>query len=243
MRVSEAKDLFRQLTRSFFKGATVVFSQQSRAAKTTLPLVVIAPGNVNRPQNPTYKVIDGVLVGNYLSRLSITVDLFTNGAPVVDDETGKIVAYENTALDDMLGFSDFLGSQSTIEWSHSHDVTVLVEGDALDMTGLVNDNNYEFRSRLNIMFYFTQRTVGDASVLSEDSILYPKGNPPVYTPEEPVQSSSSTGTFSGITEDDPPPIIDPVYKESSSGGGSEDLANQETGYFVEVEIKEETGNE
>ena len=34
------------------------------------------------------------------------IDLFTHGRPVVDEETGRIVAYENTAIDDMM-YSNF----------------------------------------------------------------------------------------------------------------------------------------
>lgn len=59
----------------------------------------------------------------YQSRLSMQVDLFTNGLPVVDDETGQTVAYENTAVDDMLALR-ILNSQDTIEWCRSHDVAI-----------------------------------------------------------------------------------------------------------------------
>lgn len=249
MRVSQAKELFRQLTKSYFAGATVTFTRQSRAAKADLPLVTITPGNVKRPLHPAYKVQDGIQVGSYLSRISMTVDLFTNGTPVTDDETGETVAYENTAMDDMLAFADFLGSQYAIEWCNRNDVSVLIEGDTQDLTGLVNDNNYEFRSRLTVMFYFTQRTVGGTAVLSEESILYPTGEKdesgqPIYTPKEPAPTTSSSGTYAGITEDEAEtPIIEPVFEESPSGGGTEELADTGTGYFTEVEIKEDTGNE
>ena len=250
MRVSQAKELFRQLTKSYFAGATVAFPRQSRAAKSKTPLVTITTGNVKRPLHPTYKMKDGVQVGSYLSRISMTVDLFTNGAPVVDDETGKTVAYENTAMDDMLAFADFLGSQYAIEWCNRNDVSILIEGDAQDLTGLVNDNNYEFRSRLIVMFYFTQYTVGSAAVLSEESILYPteekdETGQPIYIPKEPAPTTSTTGTYPGITEadEDEQPIVEPTFTVSPSGGGTQELADSEAGYFTEVEIKEDTGNE
>lgn len=38
-------------------------------------------------------------------------------------------------------------------------------------------------------------------------------------------------------------IVVPTFEPSASGGGTEELAKEETGYFTEVEIKEETGNE
>jgi hypothetical protein len=183
-------------------------------------------------------------VGYYQSRISMQVDLFTHGLPVVDEETGQIVAYENTAMDDMLAFADFLNSQYAIEWCHSNDVAISFDGDAQDLTGLVNDNNYEFRSRLPVLFYFTQKAVGHAAVLDEGSIQYPTGEvdpdtgAPTYTEKEPEDTESSSGQFNGAGQnaDD---IIVPKFEQNSSGGGSEELAQQKTGYFTEVEIKED----
>ena len=244
MRVSRAKELFCSLTAQYFAGAEVTFTRQSRVAKPQTPLVTITPGNVKRPLAPVYKEVNGEMVGYYQSRISMQVDLFTNGLPVVNDETGQTVAYENTAMDDMLAFADFLNSQYAIEWCHSHDVAISFDGDAQDLTGLVNDNNYEFRSRLPVLFYFTQKAVGYAAVLDESSIQYSTGEvdpdtgAPTYTEKEPEDTESSSGQFNGAGQnaDD---IIVPKFEQNSSGGGSEELAQQKTGYFTEVEIKED----
>lgn len=150
MRVGQAKELFRALTQQYFGGANVVFANQSRTAKQKEPLVVLTPGNVHRPQAPNYTFVDGEVVGHYLSRFSITVDLFTNGSPVVDEASGKVVAYEDNAVDDMLSFADFLNSEHTVQWSHQNDVSILIDGDVLNLTGVVNDTSYEFRSRLTV---------------------------------------------------------------------------------------------
>lgn len=246
MRVAQARRLFRQLTESYFTGATVVFSNQSRAAKQKQPLVVITTGNLNRPNAANYSVVDGVQVASYLSRLSITVDLWTNGSPVVDPDTGVKAAYENNALDDMMSFADFLNSQYTVNWSHSHDVAVLLDGDAIDMTGLVNDNNYEFRARLSVMFYFTQQAVDGSAVLGEDSIVYPTGekdpetDEPVYTPVEPAETESTTGGYeTDYIKKVEEATVKPTFGPTTSGGGNEELAQESTGYFSEAEIKEE----
>ena len=136
MRVGQAKELFRALTQQYFGGANVVFANQSRTAKQKEPLVVLTPGNVHRPQAPNYTFVDGEVVGHYLSRFSITVDLFTNGSPVVDEVSGKVVAYEDNAVDDMLSFADFLNSEHTVQWSHQNDVSILIDGDVLNLTGV-----------------------------------------------------------------------------------------------------------
>lgn len=157
MKASGAKDLFRQLTEDFFKGYSVVFANQSRVAKPEIPLVTILPGNVKRPQAANHTVKRGVLVGYYESRLTFTVDLFTNGKPIEDDD-GDVVAYENTAMDELLEFADYLNSPKCVAWCHERDVSILIETDAQDLTGAVNDNNYEYRARLEVLFSFTQET-------------------------------------------------------------------------------------
>lgn len=233
MRVSQAKQLFLELTQEYFAGAWVTFSRQSRAAKPDVPLVSITPGNVNRPQNPSYENVGGEMLGYYPSRITMTIDLFTHGKPVTDDETGETVAYENTAVDDMLAFADFLNSERTVNWSHRNDVAIQFEGDVQDLTGLVNDTNYEFRSRLVVLLYFTQRAVGYAAVATEESIR-PAGS----SPSGPG-SGSEGGDQPGQDSPGDGVVIEPHYEQTSSGGGTEELATQTTGYFTEVEIKED----
>lgn len=235
MRLSTVKELFRALTQRYFAGANVVFAQQSRVAKPDIPLVTLNFGNVKRQWDAVQSNADGVSVASYPSRVSVVIDLFTHGAPVTDD-AGIVVAHEDTAMDDMLAYVDFLSSQFVIDWCNRNDLAVLVEGDVQDLTGLVNDNNYEFRSRLNIWIYFTHETAGYTFVLDEDSIQYPTGDTdesgdPILTPVKPPTTSN--------TDEEPDPVIIPVVKPTPSGGGSEELAQLETGYFTEVIIEEE----
>lgn len=241
MRVMQARELFQQLTKEYFADANVVLANQSRAAKQGQPLVVITQGNLNRPSKPNYSMTDDSIVGHYLSRLSFTVDLFTNGSPVLDPETGMTVSYEDNALEDILSYADFLNSEHTVQWCHANDVAVAIDGDAMNLTGLVNDNNYEYRARLNVLFYFTQQAVEYAAVLGEGSIVYPTGDPDnPYSPEKPVETESPTGGYeTDYIKKMNESKVQPDYKPSDSGGGSEELAQERVGYFSEAEIKEE----
>lgn len=239
MREGEAKELFRQITQEYFAGATVIFSNQSRAAKFSGPLIVITPGPIKRPSSPVRSHIDGELVNSYPSRITFTVDLFTHGAPVIDDESGQTVAYENTATEDMLSYVDFLNSDYVIELSHRNDVAVLVDGDVTDLTGIINDTNYEYRARISVWFSFMHRAIGRTAVLAERSVLYPDGHGG-FTPVRPIEKESPTGGY--ITEAmriEAEAVVRPDYNETSTGGGSDKLAAEQTGYFTEVEIKEE----
>ena len=156
MKASEAKELFRTWTEKFFSGYEVVYTNQSRAAKPAVPLVTIAFGNAKRPPAPTYTIEDGSLEGHYQSRVSVVIDLFTNGRPITDD-TG-ITAYENTALDEMLAYCDYLNGVITTQWCRKHNLAILIEKEAQDITGAVNDNNYEYRARQELYLYYMHRT-------------------------------------------------------------------------------------
>lgn len=203
MRLSDIKELVRSITKEYFEKATVIFSKESRAVKPQLSLITITTGNVKRTIYSARDFEDEELVDNYLSSFPVQFDLFTHGAPVVDDETGSIIAYENTAVDDMLSFADFLNSEYVNLILDENDIAILTDSGVTDLTGLVNDTNYEYRSQMSATVYFTQKAKGHTSVLSED------------------------GTF----------------KETSSNGGTEKLSEKETGYFSEVDIKEEKENE
>lgn len=256
MRVEQAKELFRSLTVSYFAGASVVFANQSRTPMQQIPLVLLTPGPVHRQPHPSYEDLDGERIGNYLSRLSITVDLFTNGSPVKDDETGEVLAYADSSEDDLLAFADFLGSDYVIDWSRKNDVSVLVDGDVQSLTAVVNDTTYQYRARAVVLFYFTHRTVGRTAVLQESSIKYPVGHfdpetglfvqdidpqtgEPVYTTEPPQETESQTGDWPKIGD----PVLRPEFVPSDGGGGTKELADEETGYFTEAVVKEEKVHE
>ena len=176
MRVKTAKELFRQITKVYFNEANVIFAQQSRAAKPKLNLVVITPGVIRRPYMANYGASKEELIGSYETRMSIIVDYFSKGTPITDASTDAVVAYDNTAMDEMIGFANYLNSKYVTDWCYMNDVAITIDDDAQDLTGIVNDNNYEYRARLSVQFYFTQRAVGQAaigSVEEDDVIRYP----------------------------------------------------------------------
>ncbi len=170
MKVSETKELFRSLTKLYFTDATVIFAKQSRTPKPQIPLVTLTFGNVNGHSSPNCSVVNGINVNHYQSRISIQVDLFTNGKSIIDD--GNVVAYENTAMDEMLSYMDFLKSDYVIEWCHNNDVAIAIDGDAQDLTGVINDTNYEFRSRLSVLFYFMRKETGFTDVIEGSETGY-----------------------------------------------------------------------
>lgn len=210
MKLAEARELFRQLTKEYFQTATVIFGRQSRIARPDMPLVSITHGDVTRCQFPPRGYIDGCEVASYPTKASVRVDLFTHGAPVL--EGGIAVAASDTAVDDLLAFSNFLESVYAIEWCRQNDIAISTNGEVKSLTGILNETNYEFRAQLNLSLYFIQRAVGRAGILGDESL----------------QLGDKDGDK-----------VKPDFQGPSSGGGSQDLADLETGYFTSAEITEQ----
>lgn len=232
MRPADVKDYFRKLVQAYFAKANVIYGRQSHAAKPELPLVSLTAGNVKRTRDNCGYDIDGSPIYCYPSSMNITIDLFTHGAQVIRD--GEVVAYDNNAIDEMTAFADFLGSRHVLEWCDRYDVAISIDGDVQDLTGVLNETAYEYRSRLNLWISFTQSSVENAAVLSETSISYPTGIiDPVsgeeqYAPHDPERSP--------VEPDPSTATIVPSYDDSANVGGSEELASETAPFFDTVEI-------
>lgn len=235
MKYSEMKALLKELTQSYFTGATVTYAKQSFIPKPDKPLVTLTCGSTTRPMNPPTKVIDGRPVSFYPATVPIQIDLFTNGQQK-EIAPGYTPILENTAEDDMLAFANFLNSAYAIQWCDRHDITILVPPTVQDLTGLIHDTNYEFRAMLEVTVNFTMEAIGYTATLDIESIQH-SGTTPEGLPE----------TGGDIQADDVIGIL-PVIKPTPSGGGNEELGVHEDDYFTNVEInkkivKEETSHD
>lgn len=249
MKGTEAKELFRQLTRLYFADATVIYGRQSRIARPYLPLISITAGETTLVTFPPRSVIHGTDVAQYPVKMQLTLDLFTHGRALQED--GKTVAYENTATEDLTAFSMYLSSPFALEWCMKHDIAVLPDTAIRDLTGLVNDNNYEYRAQMTLVLSFMQRAIGRAGVLDESSLQFAHPADPgqfippwdglyVYGPEEPPREQSEENGHTGGVQnmDDVFVKVAPVFTQTPSGGGTPDLAEQTGGYFTEAEPEE-----
>lgn len=237
MKVSELKVMFRQLIERYFTGATVTYTKQSFRTKPKAPLVTLSTGSVNRPLNPPTKIIDGHPVSFYPASMPIQIDLFTHGRQM-EVAAGYTPVVENTAEDDLIGFADFLNSDYVIQWCHERDIAIVVPNTVQDLTGLINDTNYEFRAMLEIMVYFTMTAIGYTGTLAPESVKHstvaPNGDQIDYEGED-IQADDVTG-------------LKPEIAVTPSGGGNQELLEEEGGYFSNVEInkrlvREENANE
>lgn len=143
----------------------VVYSNQTREPKPSVPLVLLTTGPINRPQFPNDIIDDGEPISHYLTRLPITIDLFTNGLEVSDGK-GNVVAFEDSSSEEILMMNDFLNSWACVNWCDAHNVSIMIESDVQNLSAVLTDSNYAYRSRQEVLFYFTQDT---ASTIGEQN--------------------------------------------------------------------------
>lgn len=211
MDVSEAEKAIYDLTKFYFKNAAVVYAKQSFRVKPTSPLVTISLGSLIRPLNPPQKIIDGRPVSFYPSSVVVQIDLFTRGRKL-DTNAGEAPIYENTAVNDMAAFADFLNSDYAVWYCRKKDIAVVILNTVQDLTELINDTNYSFRAMLEFELRFTSYAVGYSGTLSMDSIK-----------------------FGDLAEDCE---LVPEVGHTSSGGGNDDVCEDEGDYFTNVSIND-----
>lgn len=220
MNVREARQLMYDLLSLYFKGASVMYGSQSNTVKPSAPLVTLSTVSVNRPANPPTATVDGYPVSYYPTAMVLQIDLYTKGAPV-EVAPGQSVPMENTALNDMMEFANFLGSAYIVNWCHLNDVSLYVTEDVRDTTALINNASFQFRSTLELTLSFTQKAVGYTGILDAGSIKH-------TTPEGEAEGDDQA----------PDVYVKPEFEPTPSGGGNTELAEETIGYFTEVEIKE-----
>lgn len=232
MTVTDVKNAIRDLAAMYFSGATVTYTKQSFTAKPVKPLVTLTSGSVTRPRNPPMKIIDGRPVSFYPATLPIQMDLFTHGRKEAP-KPGYTPIMVNTAEDDMLAFADFLNSDFAIQWCHERDLSIIISNTVQDLTDLINDTNYEYRAMLEITVGFTMTAIGYTGVMSPDSIKHSGVTVDPATGEEtPYEYTGGDIQGEDVT------AMEPVATQTPSGGGNPELAEQEGGYFTNVEIND-----
>lgn len=243
MTVRETKRHIENITKKYFTGAVVGFSNQSANVKRTSPYVCITPGSPTRDQFPVQRMVNDRMVSYYQTRLPLQIDLYTNGAEGSPGTDG-FVTMEDTAVDDLTDFVDYLESLYVTHWCDRINASITVNGPVQQLTGLVTDTDYQFRAMVELVFCYVHKAVGYTGIQGESSIVYPgePGGPNVPgDPGTPGGENTGDGSEPGyISPDDSEDgvTIEPVYEPTSSGGRSKELVEDaETGYFTEVEIK------
>ena len=158
MNFASIMDSIFQVTQRYFGGATVIWANQSDS-KPSLPYVTLKFGDLRRtPLRHSYAVDDGV-EDWYECEVALDVNLYTDGNPITVDgqRTG---GFANTAVSDMLLYSDYMESQAVTEIAGSQDYVIQLRPPIRDLTELENDRKYRFRAMAQFDISFPQDANG-----------------------------------------------------------------------------------
>ena len=212
MTLNELQEHLFDITSAYFTSATVTLAQE-KTVKPKPALVTLRTGNVSRPLQPITKIIDGVPCGYYPSRVTFEVNVFTRGRRYKPMD-GKTAAQENTAVNDLAAFVNYVNSPHVTELCRAIDIAITPMGIVNDASTLINDVRWDYRAMAEFAVDFLWVAVGYTGILAESSIKQDPG---------------------GIDD----PYIDPEWEQTDSGGGSNDLSTETGGYFEKVKIESE----
>lgn len=201
MTLEEVKETLYDITDMFFKGATVIWTEQSNT-KPPLPYVTLKMGVVRRTAFPVV-MDDGSKY--YPCSTIVEVNLYTKGKPVHggDNMTGN---YINTATSDMMEFFNFIESEEVTDLLAARGIGVTLMPPVRDLTDLQNDSKYRYRS------------------MAEATVDYEmEANGPYGISDIAVPNSSGGGTEDLISSDEN--VIEKVEVSGKTEGGN--IENEE----------------
>ena len=171
MKVRELKNILYDIVQGYFDRAEVAWSEQN-GVKSTSPFIRLKLGSIKRASYFINQVDNNAPCGYICSTTMLTVDLFTHGEEIVDEEGYAI--YENSALDDMADFLNYLQSPYIDEKCETLNISIRPEGDIKD-TSAVLDNDYSYRAMQEFVVSFVQETRGYAGISRENWEPTPSG--------------------------------------------------------------------
>lgn len=160
MTFDELKDVLFDIIQGYFAGADVAWAEQN-AVKSTNPLIRLKLGSIKRPSHFIYETQNNAPLGYIASTTMLTVDLFTHGKKITDEDGFSV--YANTAMNDMADFMNYIMSPYVDDLCESMNISIRPEGDIKD-TSAVLDNDYSYRAMAEFVVGFVQETRGYAGI-------------------------------------------------------------------------------
>ena len=171
MTFNKLKDALYDIIKGYFAGADVAWAEQN-AVKSLNPLIRLKLGSITRPIHFINETQNNAPTGYIASTTMLTVDLFTHGKKMTDED--GYVFYENTALDDMTDFLNYITSPYVDDLCESLNISIRPEGNIKDTSAVV-DNDYSYRSMAEFVVGFVQETNGYAGISRENWEPTPSG--------------------------------------------------------------------
>ena len=245
MTQSELKEKLYDLVAMYFAvldaEGSIVWGR-TKPVKPGSPMVSLALAQVQRPYRPARRYVNGIVLDSYPSSTMFRVELFTKGA-LTTDEPGVTAQNENTAVNDLSDFANFLGSVHADHWCGRIGIALKVNR-VQDLTALTHGSSWQYRALLEIDVGFMQNAAGHTAIGHEGGITLHGNGQPMF--DEEGYALDSNGNRLTDEHGQPLPSLPigqdgramyPQAEMTHSGGRSQNLADGFTGWFEQVEIK------
>lgn len=157
MKLAEAKEEFRKIVAGYF-GSDHVFYANSKMAKLPEPYITIHFTGITRQTHETrIQFRNGDANAYRQIEASVDVNLYTKGRSI----DGSKTVYADTALDDMIGFLDYVQSNYGLGVTRRNNMAILVASQPKDMSALIREAQYQYRAMAEFTVRFTDMTNGE----------------------------------------------------------------------------------
>lgn len=163
MTTEQMQRCFERLCGQYFVKANIRWGYTS-LPKPVCPFLLLTLSGVHRDIFPT----DDGEGKIFLLSATVTADLYTPGRKFPTQPGRTPRPSFNTAVSDMQSFLDYLLSEEGLCYQEEHDLSVLPQGDTVDVSALLNDSVYEYRARQLFTVNFAEETRGYAGITPPD---------------------------------------------------------------------------
>ena len=167
MTLQEIKNHIYDIVSTYFSGATVVWAEQFMA-KPPMPLVTLKIGNLDTGNMPIEGEVEGEHTAAYNCSTSLEVNLYTKGTEI-KGEDNEIIAMDDSSISDLIQFVVYLHSPFVLDKLSELDICILLNGQVQGLSGLLNDNRYEYRAMAEFDVTFTTNFFGAYNVIEKTS--------------------------------------------------------------------------
>lgn len=164
MSINELKEKLYTVISDYFKSVNVIWAEQANV-KPQPPYIVIKIMNVSKEPYTVGNDID--LRRFYHCSATMEINLFTKGEPIVVGRN-QTVSYKNSALSDLLDFSDYLESIKITDVLMKDDISLQLIAPIRDLTMLENNSSFRYRAMAEFTVYFTDEVSGIYGMKTKD---------------------------------------------------------------------------
>ena len=179
--IKECRSYLYKVVSRFFAHATVIWAEQINT-KPKAPYVTLKVMSPSQQFFPTRQDAEG---SQREIILHIEINLYTQGRRV--SGSGQSANYENTSIEDMHDFTNYLESEYTLDDLVAHNVTFIPTTQPKDLSYIENSTQFRYRSMIEADVTFVENNSGAYLVMNMPQETNASGGGTKETHETPLE--------------------------------------------------------